>query len=106
MDNQVANEGVVHETYTKIRWSLFKIIVVLILFAGGGACIYFGLSPLLEMEFEMKNFANLVFVIFHIYYILSFFGVKKTSQFVFWCASYILLIFASLMFYFYDDVFV
>lgn len=105
-DNNVMNEGIVQETYTKIRWSPFKIVIVVLLFAGGAVSIYLGLSPLLEMTFELKSFANLIFVLFQVYYIFSFFGVKKTSQFIFWCASYILLIASSLMFFYYDSIFV
>lgn len=105
-NNHVLNEGIVQETYTKIRWSPFKIIMTILLISAGAVSIYFGISPLLEATFELKSFANLIFVLFQVYYIFSFFGVKKTSQFIFWCASYILLIASSMMFFFYDSIFV
>lgn len=105
-EGNYTDEQVVHETYTKMHWGFFKILITLILIIAGSVSIYFGISPLLDMDYGIKSFANLVFVIFNVYYIISFFGVVKTSQFIFWCGSYTLLIFSSFMFFFYDEIFV
>ncbi|EOB11833.1 leptin receptor gene-related protein [Nosema bombycis CQ1] len=107
LNNEYAIESEqTQETYTKIKWSIIKLIFAGILLIAGSACIYLGLQPLIEMELNLKSFANLVFVIFHIYYAISLFGVKRMSQFIFWCGSYILLISASLMFFYYDSIFI
>lgn len=97
-DYESRNEG-------KIHWGFAKVLIVLILYSLSGTCIVLGLKPLFDMDFDTKNFANLVFVIFHGFYMFSFIAVHRKSHFIFWATSYMLLSGTTLLFYYYDDLF-
>lgn len=102
----MSNQSKVQITYKKIKWTPLKLILTALLIISGITCIILGIYPLIDMDYDIKSFCNLVFVVFHCYYIFSLSGVKKNSDFVFWVFSYLLLCVCSLMFYFYDDIFI
>ncbi|WUR03849.1 putative leptin receptor [Vairimorpha necatrix] len=96
----------VNITFRKKKWTTTSVIITVLMFISGILCILLGLNPLLDLEFDLKSFSNLIFVVFHLYYLCSFMGVNTNSDFIFWGSSYILLIVSSIMFYYYDDIFV
>lgn len=96
----------VNITYRKIKWTYIKVIIAMILFIGGVLCVLLGINPLIDMTYDLKSFSNLVFVVFHVYYLFSFTAVNTNSDFIFWSSSYCLLIITSIMFYYYDDIFI
>lgn len=112
MGNQTsapAKETPTKETPTtpsnSMKWTTTKMIVTVTLFALSGLCIFLGLKPMFDMTYDFKSFANLMFVAMNGFYIFSFSAVHRTSQFVFWSASFLLLITITLMFYNYDEIF-
>lgn len=89
----------------KIHWGFSKTFTVLILYLMSATCILLGLKPLFDMEFELKSFANLFFVVLHGFYAFSFTTVHRNSQFIFWATSYLLLNGTTILFYYYEDIF-
>lgn len=96
----------VNGTYRKKKWTTISIFITVCFFIAGIVCVFLGINPLLEMWYDLKSFSNLIFVVFHLYYLFSFIGVHTNSDFIFWTGSYSLLIVTSIMFYFYDDIFI
>lgn len=90
----------------RIRWSPTKVIFTLLLFGGSIALMITGIYPLIDMDFELKSFANILFVLLHVFYLFSFTAVKRNSQLIFWSASFLVLDAATFLFYFYDDIFI
>jgi hypothetical protein len=88
-----------------IQWTASKVFTVVVLYCISIGLIFLGIKPLLDMFYELKSFANLLFVVSHIFYMFSFITVKKRSHFVFWVASYVLLDALSFMFFFSEDLF-
>lgn len=93
------------DSHRRIHWGFTKVAMVCMLYGLSLACIILGLKPLFDMDFEPKNFANLVFVTFHGFYMFSFAAVHRKSHFVFWSTSYMLLSGTSILFYYYEDLF-
>ncbi|ADM10925.1 leptin receptor [Encephalitozoon intestinalis ATCC 50506] len=89
----------------RVHWGFTKILMIVVLYGLSLACIILGLKPLFDMEFEIKSFANLTFVAFHAFYMFSFMAVHKKSHFIFWSITYLFLSGISLLFYFYEDLF-
>ncbi|KMV66726.1 hypothetical protein M970_010550 [Encephalitozoon cuniculi EcunIII-L] len=89
----------------EMHWGFTKILVVSMLYGLSLVCIFLGLKPLFDMDFEVKSFANLAFVAFHGFYMFSFMAVHRKSHFIFWSTSYMLLSGISLLFYYYEDLF-
>lgn len=91
---------------SRIKWSITKVLLTLVIFGGSIALIILGIYPIIEMDLDVKNIANILFVILHIFYCYSFSAVKRTSQFVFWSGSFLLLDIVTFLFYFYEDIFI
>lgn len=89
----------------KIHWTTLKVIFTLFLFGDSIALIIIGFVPLIDFGVDLKNLANLLFVALHVFYMMSFGGVKRDRQFYFWSTSFLLLDISTLMFYFYEDIF-
>lgn len=89
----------------RMRWTTGKVIFTGFLFGSSIAMIFFGLYPLFDGDYEPKSFANLLFVIFHVYYMFSFSAVNKNYQFLFWAASFLVLDAGTALFLFYEDIF-
>jgi hypothetical protein len=87
-----------------IRWTTGKIATTIVLFTMSIALMFFAIKPLFEMDYGIKSFANLLFVCFEGFYLFSFFAIRRTSQFVFWVVSFILLHAMTLIFLFYEDI--
>lgn len=77
-----------------------------ILLAVSVGFIIYVLIPFIEGFIELQNFANLLFVILHVFYMFNVATLKKKSQWVFWVASYLILDAASILFVFYDSIFI
>lgn len=88
-----------------MRWGLGRVLVVFVLYALSISCVVLGIKPLFDMDFDAKNLANLLFVASHAFYMFSFLAVRRKSHFVFWATSFLLLSGTTLLFYFYEDLF-
>lgn len=88
-----------------INWSFFKIFVAVLLFSLGGAGIYMTLTPLLEGDYSLKSFANLLFTATVMFYMLSFMRVRKVYHFLFWSASFSIAILTTVLFLNYESLF-
>lgn len=100
-----ANYGEQQTRYKRIKWSLCKVVFTFFLFVVSLILIILGFVPLFEYGIDAKNLANLLFVGLHIFYLMSFNGVKREKQYYFWISSLLLLDFTTLMFYFYENIF-
>ena len=74
------------------------------LFVTGIVLVILSLRPLLEGEYEMKSFANLLYTLFILLFMLSFESVKRSHEFTVWASSFILLDLITIMFLYYDDI--
>ncbi|KHN70410.1 hypothetical protein CWI42_010620 [Ordospora colligata] len=89
----------------KINWGLSQILLIAVLYATSIACVFISIQPLLEMDFEPKNFIGIFIAFFHGSYMLGFMSIHKKSQFVFWASSYTLLCITTILLYCYNDLF-
>lgn len=99
------NVKVVEVEKRRLNWTAKKVMVSVALFIISIICIVVGIVPLIEGDYEIKSFANLLFVAFHGFYMFSFSAVNRNSQFFFWALSFFLLDAMTLIFIFYDDIF-
>jgi hypothetical protein len=88
-----------------VHWGFKEVAATAILYGLSITCIVLGLQPIFTMDYELKSFANLLFVASHAFYMFSFTAVHRKSHFIFWSTSFLLLICTTLMFYFYDSLF-
>lgn len=88
-----------------VSWTGKKIAICAVLFVLSLVCISVGLQPILTGIYDVKSFANLIFVVFHAFYMFSFTAVHRNSQFFFWALSYFMLDAITFIFVFYDDIF-
>lgn len=89
----------------RLNWTAKKVVVSVVLFIISIICIIVGIEPLINGDYEIKSFANLLFVAFHGFYMFSFSAVTRSSQFFFWALSFFMLDAMTLIFIFYDDIF-
>ncbi|KAH9412166.1 hypothetical protein HK407_01g00580 [Ordospora pajunii] len=89
----------------KIHWRFSQILLIAVLYATGIACVFISIQPLLEMDFEPKNFIGIFIAFLHGSYMLGFMSIHKKSQFVFWAASYSLLCITTILLYYYNSLF-
>lgn len=88
-----------------LRWTPFRLLISGVLLAGSVAFIIYVLIPFIEGFVEMQNFANLLFVILHVFYMFNVTTLKNKKQWVFWVMSYLIVNAASILFVFYDSIF-
>lgn len=88
-----------------LEWTGVKIVITILLFICSIACVIAGIAPLIEGDYETKSFANILFVLFHGFYMFSFSAVTRNSQFFFWALSFLMLDAMTLIFIFYDEIF-
>ncbi|KCZ76314.1 hypothetical protein H311_02582 [Anncaliia algerae PRA109] len=88
-----------------LKWTGTKILIALLLFILSFTCIVLGLKPLIEGDNDLKAFVNILFVVFHFFYMFSFTAVKKTTHFFFWSLSFFMIDGMTLVFLFYDEIF-
>lgn len=88
-----------------IHWSFTKIIITLALLGGGIACIVLGVMPFVTASQATKDYANIGFILLISIFIFGFFKVRKTSRFIFWSLAFALVLYANLMFIFYETLF-
>lgn len=93
------------EAHPGVRWSAFKILITLTLMGLAGYCIYMAFEPILDSDYSLKSWVNLVFAALMVFFIFSIFKVRRNYQFVFWACSFGMLIFVSAMFFNYDSLF-
>jgi hypothetical protein len=88
-----------------VHWGFKEVTATALLYGLSVLCIVLGVQPLFTMDYELKSFANLLFVVSHAFYMFSLFTVHRKSHFIFWSTSFLLLICTTLMFYFHDSLF-
>lgn len=88
-----------------MKWSTGTIIFTVLLFGISAALIFVGIYPIIDMDYDLKNFCNLLLVLMHGFYMFGFTSVKKKGSFVFWSSSYLLLDCITFLFFFYEDIF-
>ena len=88
-----------------VNWTVTKIFIAVLLIGGGIGCIAWGLVPFFNGLYESKDFANIGFVVLILVFIGGITKVRKTSRFVFWSLCFALILYADLMFLFYEDLF-
>lgn len=93
------------EKETRLEWSTPKFITTCALFAGGFLCVGLGISPFVSGEAELKDLANIGFMILILFFMGAFFKVRKNSRFIFWSACFLLILYADAMFMFYETLF-
>lgn len=89
----------------KIHWTALKVIFTMFLFILSIVLMIVGFVPLIEFGLDLKSAANLLFVALQVFYLMSFRGVRRESQFYFWLTSLLLLDITTVMFYFYENIF-
>lgn len=89
----------------RLRWTGFRIFISGMLLLTSIAFIIYVLVPFIEGFIEPENFANLLFVILHVFYMFNIMTLKTKKQWVFWVMSYLLVDAASIVFVFYDSLF-
>ena len=97
--NVIAVEG------GSLRWTGTKVLISVLLFLISAMCILAGITPIVEGFYDLKSFANLIFVVFHGFYMFSFSAVTKSSQFFFWALSFLMLDAMTFIFIYYDEIF-
>lgn len=89
-----------------LTWSGSRIMISGALLAVSVGFIIYVLVPFIEGFVEIQNFANLLFVILHVFYMFNVTTLKNKKQWVFWVMSYLLVDAASILFVFYDEIFI
>lgn len=89
---------------TGVRWSTFKIIILLVLISLSGYAIYTAVTPMIDGDYSLKSWVNIVFIALMVFFLLSIFKVRRNYQFVFWACCFGMLIFATIMFLKYDEL--
>lgn len=93
------------ENSSNIRWSKFKVLITFILMGLGGYAIYIALSPVLDGEYDFKSMVNVLFAMLIIFFMLCFLKISHNYQFVFWACGFGLIVFLTVMFINYEDLF-
>ncbi|KAM0685770.1 hypothetical protein COBT_003014 [Conglomerata obtusa] len=88
-----------------MKWTKSKIAFCIFLFTASILLMLTGIYPLLDMDYDLKNFSNLLFVSLHGFYLFGFGKVKRKKDFVFWSASFLVLDLVTFLFYFYEDIY-
>lgn len=89
-----------------LKWTGFRIAITAILMLVSVAFMIYVLIPFIEGFIEVQNFANLLFVLLHVFYMFNVTALKNKKQWVFWVMSYLLVDAASILFVFYDSIFI
>ncbi|KRH93915.1 hypothetical protein M153_490000206 [Pseudoloma neurophilia] len=89
-----------------LRWTGFRLLISGTLILTSVAFIISVLIPFIEGFIEPENFAQLLFVLLHIFYMFNVMTLQNKSQWVFWVMSYVIVIAASGLFLFYDSIFI
>lgn len=88
-----------------MKWTTGKVIFTIFLFGISAALIFTGIYPIIDMDYDLKNFCNLLLVLMHGFYMFGFTSVKRKGSFIFWSSSFLLLDAITFLFYFYEDIF-
>lgn len=89
----------------RLRWTGFRIFISGMLLTVSVAFMIYVLIPFIEGFIEPQNFANLLFVLLHVFYMFNIMTLETKKQWVFWVMSYVLVDAASIVFIFYDTLF-
>merc|ERR1711915_58479 len=92
--------------HSSLKWTMHRLFISGCLLGVSVGFIIYTLIPFIEGFVEPENFASLIFVVLHVFYMFNITTLETKRQWIFWVMSYLIVDAASVVFVFYDSLFI
>ncbi|KAL6120720.1 hypothetical protein NUSPORA_02505 [Nucleospora cyclopteri] len=89
-----------------IKYTLPKIITVILLYSLGIFCIVISVKPFIDDIAELKDYANIGFILLIVFFMAAIVKVKRNRYFYMWAGSFTLCLYSEILLVFYEDIFI